>query len=516
MSPERLPVIEKERLGFRLEPIQEDDLEFARQMRNKNRTAFLYQGEITPEQQRAWYERYQESREDYTLYVAWDGEERIGTTSLKKLGEDVYELGNNTIDEPFQGRGYFSKIYQASKELVPGKRLAASVLPSNSHMLTVYEHYGFVYRGADKDGLIWVEEPSNDRPINLLRPSCSEKETQAVQRVIESGWWGLGPVTAHLEKEFAERIGAQHAVAVNSCTSALHLALKTLPRKEGGNIICPALTFISTAAVGVYEGYEVRFADIDERTLCIDREDVLRKADERTVAIIPVHYAGRLAPTDFEGLPVIEDCAHAAGTPGSGREHTSCWSFHPVKNLATGDGGMVTTNDPEVARRLRSLCWMGIDKSTWEREKKNYNWEYDIQELGYKYHGNDILSSIALEQLRRLDELNGRRREIAARYNHELAHLPLALPPESGSWHLYVVRMDSELRNRFLDFMRANQIAIGVHYKPLHLYPAFQNHESLPVTDRVWTQLASLPIHPDLTDKEQERVISKMKQFFHA
>lgn len=365
--------------------------------------------------------------------------------------------------------------------------------------------------------------------IKLLGPSCSEEEIKAVTEVLKSGWWGLGPVTEQFEKEFAKFVGAKYAVALNSCTSGLHLALHILNKKSKeksrrGKIITPAFTFVSTAAVAIYEGMDVVFADIDETSYCLDPEDVRRKIDKDTVAIIPVHYAGRLADMSYGSsrVPIIEDCAHAVGTKGAGKRGIlSTWSFHPVKNIATGDAGMITTDNKGLAERIRKLRWLGIDLSTYEREKKGYNWEYHIKELGYKYHTNDIMSAIGLAQLRRVKKMNRRRKQIAERYNKELDELPVVLPPSSDSWHLYVIRVDKKYRNKLVDFLRERKISPGVHYKPLHHYSIFnweirQKGKELPVTERIWQEVISLPIYPDLTEEQQERVITVLKEFFSA
>jgi len=359
--------------------------------------------------------------------------------------------------------------------------------------------------------------------IKLLGPSSSKEEISAVTKVLKSGWWGLGPVTEEFEKEFADFVGAKYAVALNSCTAALHLSLKVLNKRKRGKVILPAFTFVSDAAVAIYEGLKVEFADIDEKTYCLDPKKVKEKIDKDTVAVIPVHYGGRLADIDYAGkVSVIEDCAHAVGTRGAGtRGILAAWSFHPVKNVATGDGGMVTTDDKGLADRIRKLGWLGIDQSTYDREKKGYSWEYQIDELGYKCHSNDIMSSIGLAQLRRVKKLNKRRKEIAARYTRELKELPVTLPPRSGSWHLYVIRVGKRVRNKLVDFLREKRISPGVHYKPLYYYPVFgmgvsEAARKLPVTHKVWQEVLSLPIYPDLTYDQQGEVIRALKKFFSS
>ncbi|OGV97014.1 hypothetical protein A2W24_02375 [Microgenomates group bacterium RBG_16_45_19] len=355
--------------------------------------------------------------------------------------------------------------------------------------------------------------------IPLLKPSPSPAEIKAVKRVLQSSWWGLGPVTAQLETAFAAFVGTTYAIAVNSCSAALHLSVHILSRRfpKKTNLVTTPLTFISTAAAGLYENLEVRFGDIEEQTLCLDPQDALAKADALTLTIIPVHYAGILSPIPQTPLPIIEDCAHAAGTPGAGHSSLlACWSFHPVKNIATGDGGMITTNDRQLAAELRRLRWLGIDQDTWAREQKGYNWEYQIPSLGFKYHTNDIMSAIALEQLKRLPTLNRRRRRLAKRYRTGLKDLPLILPPPSGSWHLYPIRLHrASLRPRLIQYLRDHHISVGVHYQPLHHYPFFNWHQPLPVTDRVYPTLLDLPIFPDMTLAEQDYVIHTLHDFYN-
>lgn len=358
-----------------------------------------------------------------------------------------------------------------------------------------------------------------EKHIKLLGPSNSNEEYKLVKQVLSSGWWGKGPVTETLEKEFAQFVGAKYAVAVNGATSGLHLALKVLDKK--GKVIVPAFTFVSTAVVALYEGCEVVFADIDEKTFCLDPIDVARKIDKNTIAIIPVHYGGNVADMNYSNsnIPIIEDCAHGAGAPIGKNGFLSVWSFHPVKNIATGDGGMITTNNKELAERLKKLAWMGIDQSTYDRNQKKYSWNYDISEIGYKYHANDILSAVALAQLRRIKTLNKKRKLIAQKYLSELKNLPLILPHESKSWHLFVIRVDKKYRNKLIDYLATKNIAAGVHYRPLYYYKIFNWNikdigKSLPNTEKIWQEVISLPMYPDLTEKDQSNVIKEITRFF--
>ncbi len=365
--------------------------------------------------------------------------------------------------------------------------------------------------------------------INLLQPSCTQKEIDAVTEVLESGWWGSGPKTIEFEKKFAEFTHSKGCIAVNSCTSALHLAVRMLKQRSEHiskpNIIVPSFTFVSTGLAGLYEGIEVRFADIDPKTLCISVESVEKLYDENTIAIIPVHYGGVTAPVKelvekYGIYKVIEDCAHATGNPEAGKYGIfSCWSFHPVKNLATGDMGAITYNDElpeEIISHLIQERWCGINLDTFKREAKGYNWEYNISRMGYKYNTNDIMAAIALVQLSRIPEMNKHRLEIATRYRKSLYNLPIDLMPESGSNHLFVIRVHNDLRPELIEYLRNNGISPGVHYKPIHTYPIWgENREyDLPVTEKIAEEIISLPIHAELTVEQQHYIIFHINAFF--
>jgi perosamine synthetase len=355
--------------------------------------------------------------------------------------------------------------------------------------------------------------------IPLFKPSCTDAEVKEVNRVLRSGWWGMGPETIAFEKEFAKFVGVQHAVAVNSCTSALELAARAC-RITGKTVAVPAMTFVSTAQAMLHAGNKVVFTDVEEDDLVIDWKTVPEEAD----AVVPVWFGGSvLSPepcfnSPWPTVPIIEDCAHAAGSPDAGQiGWAACWSFHAVKNLATGDGGMVTTDDPYVYERLLKLRWCGIDKSTWERDQGRYGWDYDIPGDGEKMHMNDITAALGRVQLRRLHEMNGKRQKIAQRYTEEfyrLKWLTLLNMSPLDSNHLYIVRLDKRDRNRFIDHMLANGVSAGVHYKPLTHYPnLFPGEHHVPVTERVWTTLVTLPLFPDMTDAEVSQVISAVRSF---
>jgi perosamine synthetase len=369
--------------------------------------------------------------------------------------------------------------------------------------------------------------------IPVFKPTVGQEEIDAVTEVLRSGWWGMGPKTKQFEDRFAEFLGIPHAVALNSATAALHLALK-VAGVEGGEVITTPMTFVSSNHAILYNNAIPVFADIEPDTLNIDPEDIRRKVTSKTKAIMVVHYGGHACDMDpildiarKHNLKVIEDAAHGCGGKYKGKMLGSlgqfgCFSFHAVKNLATGDGGMITTSDLEAAARMRRLSWLGITKGTWDRvEGKGYSWEYNVEEAGFKCHMNDITAAIGLAQLGKLEKTNGRRRHLAERYSRLLAAVDwIEKPTEKSyahsSWHNYVIKVaDPEDRNRLMDYLKTKNISTGMHYIPNHLYQLYKPYlnSPLPVTDSVWKRLITLPLFPDLTDDEQEVIVNTIRNF---
>lgn len=367
--------------------------------------------------------------------------------------------------------------------------------------------------------------------IQVFKPSMGEDEVQAVREVLLSGWLGLGPKTTEFEEKFAIYIGTRHAVAVNSATSALDLALKLLDIHHGDEVIVPTMTFVSTAHVVAYNLATPIFADIDPVTMNIDHEDVARKITPRTKAIIPVHYGGR--PVDMASLreicgdiPVIEDAAHACGSLYRGKKagnlgNIGCFSFHAVKNLSVGDGGALTLNDEELVSRAKRLRWLGIDKGTWDRTSadQSYWWEYFVDEIGLKCHMNDINAALGLVQLAKLDRMNARRNTIANLYtdafsDHDRIRPPAGIPDDcTSSMHIYCVRAHD--RNELSVYLQERGIATGVHYRPIHTYKCYGNRPVLPNAEKVFNEILSLPMYPDLQDNQVEFVIDNILSFYN-
>ncbi len=384
--------------------------------------------------------------------------------------------------------------------------------------------------------------------IPVFRPWYDESEPAAVKAVLESRWVGQGPVVDEFERRFAERVEAGHAIAVNSGTAALHLACRCLDLQPGDEVLVPTLTFVATAHAVCYCGAEPVFVDIDPETLTIDPDDLQRSITPRTRAVIVVHYGGHACPMDriwdvaeAHALTVIEDAAHACGSRyqsrpvgGLQRSAFTCFSFFATKNLAVGDGGMVTTPSADSATRLHSLRWMGIDRSSWERMGGNARgirncddsrdacssddsddrckWQYEVADLGWKHQMNDITAAIGLQQLRKLERGNERRRRLTKRYDRAFARAgwlrtPIERDYTTSCCHNYVIR--TAHRDRLHAHLDRAGIASSVHYVPLHLQPYYRGDDrrSLPIAETVWRRLLTLPLFPELTDDQQDRVI---------
>ena len=381
--------------------------------------------------------------------------------------------------------------------------------------------------------------------IPVFYPDYGKKEEKAIVDVLRSGWIGLGPKTEDFEQKFSKYMDAKYSVAVNSATAALHLALLAAGVGKGDEVIVPSLTFVSTVHAVMYVGAKPVFADIERDTLCISVNDVKNKITKKTKAVIPVHYGG--LPCDLDSLQkiaksrhiiIIEDAAHACGSIYKGKKIGSlsdytCFSFHAVKNLATGDGGMITVTDQKTSEKLKRLRWVGITKDTWGRIEKvlehglasnrGYGWYYGVHELGYKYHMNDINAALGLVQLAKLDMANKKRRAKAEYYNVHLNGVgdivcPVLSDVESGTvsaQHNYVIR--TKLRDKLHLYLRKHYISTGVHYMPIHLQPFYRNifpNVKLPVTENEWKKVLTLPLYPKLTRVEQDYIIDRIKEFF--
>lgn len=361
--------------------------------------------------------------------------------------------------------------------------------------------------------------------IPVFRPSVGKEEFEAVKEVLLSGWIGLGPKTSLFEKKFSEFIDSPYCVGLNSGTAALDMAMKLLGIGEGDEVIVPTITFVSTAHAVCYNGGTPIFADCDD-TLGIDLEDVRKKLTSKTKAVIVVHYGGR--PIDLDKLkeivgdiPIVEDCAHASGSYYKGKHvgssNIGCFSFHAVKNLAMGEGGLISLQDKDMYERAKKLRWLGIDKGTWDRVDgdRSYWWEYSVDEIGLKSHLNDIHAAIGIVQLAKIKEMNSIRKHIAMMYSrclHDVIRIPESDDKDfQSSWHLYEIEADR--RDDLSVFLKDNGINTGVHYKPIHMYSCYKQDISLPVAEAKFKKILTLPIFPDL-GAGQEYIIDKVREFY--
>ncbi len=367
-------------------------------------------------------------------------------------------------------------------------------------------------------------------------PMIGEEEIAEVVDSLRSGWVTTGPKVKRFEGDFAAYTGAEHAIAVNSCTAALHLSLAALGVGPGDEVIVPALTFCSSANVVVHLGARPVFVDVDD-SLLIDLDQAERAITSRTKVLMPVHYAGQSCDMDAVshlarryGLFVVEDGAHAAGCEYQGVKlgthgDAVCFSFYATKNMTTGEGGMVTTNDADLAGRIRMLSLHGMSRDAWQRYSEKGSWYYEVAEAGYKYNMTDIQAALGIHQLRRLDGFIERRQAIARRYERAFADLPelslpVELPDRNHVFHLYPVRLNLDRlaigRARFIDELRAARIGASVHFIPVHLHPyyatSFQYRAgAFPRAEQAYERLISLPLYPRMSDADADDVIDAVR-----
>ena len=374
--------------------------------------------------------------------------------------------------------------------------------------------------------------------LHFTLPLIGDEEIQAVSEVLRSGWLTTGVRAQEFEREFAEAVGASHAIALNSCTAALHLALEAVGLGPEDTVITVPFTFAATAEVVRYLGAHPKFVDVQPDTGNLNPALLEEAVTPRTRAIIAVHYAGQ--PCDMgdildfareHNLPVIEDAAHALparlrvnggpwrmiGTIGD----LTCFSFYATKTITTGEGGMITTARMDWADRIRMMSLHGISRDAWRRYTAQGTWHYEIEDVGYKYNLTDIAASLGLAQLRKCDRFWSRRCEIADSYTRafsdcEAIQLPQIRPDRTHAWHLYVIRLHLEQlridRAQFVQEMKARNIGTSVHFIPLHLHPYYRNTYGFkggefPVAEDWYRRCVSLPIYPGMSAQDVEDVV---------
>ena len=394
--------------------------------------------------------------------------------------------------------------------------------------------------------------------VPYFRPSMTDAEIQEVVAVLKSGWLTTGPMAKRFEQEFAAAVGASHAVAVNSATAALHLAVEAVGLRAGQAVLVPTLTFAATAEIVRYMGAFPVLVDCDPVTLNMDLADAEAKLadlragrlpgsidrDTSVVGIIPVHVGGLMmdiaaidAFAKRHGIWVVEDAAHAfpsgwrsgADQPwrrcGGGTARITCFSFYANKTITTGEGGMATTEDAGLAERMRTMSLHGLSQDAWKRFSGG-SWDYQIVAPGFKYNLTDVAAAIGVHQLARAEDMRRRREALAHVYREGLAGLPtLELPPVPAdrqlSWHLFPVRLTlgglSRERDTFMGAMKERGVGTSVHWRPLHLHPYYSHGmgwrtDHLPAATRVWPRLVSLPLFPDMTPADSAYVIRAVRE----
>ena len=364
------------------------------------------------------------------------------------------------------------------------------------------------------------------------RQEIDEDDIAAVVEVLRGDWLTTGPAVGRFESAFVELVGAEYAVAVTNGTAALHLAMLAAGVGPGDEVIVPTFTFAASANAGRYVGADVVFADVLPDTLGVDVSHVEALITPRTRALVVVDYAGIpcdldeiMALADRHGLTVIEDACHAVGASYRGRPvgsiaHLSTFSFHPVKHLTTGEGGMVTTADPKLAQRVRRLRNHGIDTDFRTREQQG-TWQYDVVELGFNYRLSDVSCALGASQVPKVTGWVERRRELAGRYQEALNGLPLRRLQVPGdrepSWHLFPVLVTEDTpvgRNELVEGLRSTGIGATLHYRPVHQHSLYRQLQPsagpLPVAEHAGANALTLPLWHGMTDGQQDRVVARL------
>lgn len=365
------------------------------------------------------------------------------------------------------------------------------------------------------------------------KADVGDEEITEVVNVLRSGWLTTGPKVREFEAEFAAFVGAQHAVAVNSCTAALHLALEAAGLCEGDEVLVPTMTFAATAEVVSYFKARPVLIDCVQDTLNLDPDKIEEAITDKTKAIIPVHFAGHpcdmkqiLSVARAHDLHVIEDAAHALparyqGKMVGGIADSTCFSFYATKNITTGEGGMVTTDNADWAARIRMMSLHGLSRDAWNRYSANGSWYYEILSPGFKYNLTDMAAALGLAQLKKCDRFWKARERCADLYNEGFRDLPEIICPKAAShvqhaWHLYVIQLDLDRlrisRNEFIHKLQRAGIGCSVHFIPLHLHPYYQDMwgyrpNDLPVSNAVFQRILSLPLYSKMTEADVTRVI---------
>jgi UDP-4-amino-4-deoxy-L-arabinose-oxoglutarate aminotransferase len=374
--------------------------------------------------------------------------------------------------------------------------------------------------------------------LPFSRPSITEKDIAAVAEVLRSGWITTGPKTAEFEQKFCQYVNCPGAVALSSATAGMHLMFQALGLGPGDEVITPSMTWVSTVNLIVLSGATPVFVDIDRDTLMVSPDSIKERLTERTRMIIAVHFAG--APADIgpirrvaaeKDIFMVEDAAHAVGTEyleeRIGMRGTSIFSFHPIKNITTGEGGMFCSEDPKLLERIRRLKFHGLGLDAYDRQTQGRSPQAQVLEPGFKYNMTDISAVLGLRQLARIDEFNNRRAELAAGYRERLCGIDeiLALSdppyPMKHAWHIFVVRLDIDRagisRDDFMNALKKRNIGTGLHFRAVHLHKYYMesmgtHRGMLPLTEWNSDRICSLPLFPGMTIEDVDDVVDAIKE----
>ena len=374
--------------------------------------------------------------------------------------------------------------------------------------------------------------------LPFSKPTIEQKDIDSISEVLRSGWITTGPKNAEFEQLFCQYTGCKNAVALSSATAGMHVALKAMGIGPGDEIITPSMTWVSTANMIVLSGAKPVFVDVDKDTLMISSDTIQKRLTERTKLIVPVHFAGASADLQEiyqlareENIPVLEDSAHALGTECCGdrigKRGTAIFSFHPIKNITTGEGGMICSDDQEFVENVRRLKFHGIGMDSYDRQQKGRSPQAEVIEPGFKYNLPDLLAALGISQLSRVDDFNERRTRIAQYYLKRLEEIEEILPLKNPnysfkhSWHLFVVRLDIDktkvTRDEFMEKLKERNIGTGLHFRAVHLQKYYKERmpESLGRLENTeWNsaRICSLPLFPQMSDADVDDVIKAIKE----
>lgn len=365
------------------------------------------------------------------------------------------------------------------------------------------------------------------------KPFISEDEIDEIVDTVRSGWLSMGPKTIKFEEQFKDYIGCKKGIAVSSWTAAGHLTLEAYGINPGDEVIVPTMTFPATAEIVCYFGAKPVIVDVEPETLNISLDEIERAITPKTKAIIPVHYGGQPCDMDeilelakHHNLKVMEDAAHSLPATYKGKKvgnisEVTCFSFYATKTLSTGEGGMICTNDEDIAERVKIMRLHGINRDAWKRYTESGSWYYEVVAPGYKYNFTDLQASLGIPQLKKVDHMWECRQNIAKKYiesfkDNELIKLHGLKPDRESSWHLFPIRLELEKLNinraQFINELRAHKVGAGVHFMPVHQHLYYNEtfnlkDDNFPVASGVFPRLVSLPIYPGMTDQNVDYVI---------